>query len=299
MKRAPHTMTSTTPKPLTATEYTDQDYAGDGLRSHRLYLAVPPSPASTRLPLVIYIHGGGWVGGNFEAGATGLADREDARAFLDAGYAVAVVNYRLSTEARWPAQIHDCKAAIRFLRAHADRYGIDPDRIVAWGASAGAHLAQFLGLTNGDERYDDRTLGSDEATRDASSDVNLVIAAFGISDIGTWSTDDAYWHGMVEYYKDTILGRYRTPEDEADASPIERVSPSLAATMPPMLLAHADDDPVVPCAQTRALECRLREAGLSGRIETWYPTTGGHGEPEVWRSAATTDRFVGFCDARL
>ncbi|RSX52196.1 alpha/beta hydrolase [Bifidobacterium goeldii] len=296
------------------TELTDLDYAGTGLQSHKLYLAIPESTskitpgastdgtAPAPHPLIVYIHGGGWVGGNFDAGATGLATgRADTEAFLKAGYAVAVINYRLSTEARWPAQIHDCKAAIRFLRAHASDWNIDPNRIVAWGASAGAHLAQFLGFTNGNEHYDNRSIGYDTATRNASSDVNVVIAAFGISNIATWSTSDAYWHDMVEYYKDTILGADRTAAEEADASPIAHVttSPSLAETMPPMLLAHADDDPVVPAQQTRALECRLREAGLSEHIETWYPETGGHGDPEVWRSPKATTRFIGFCNAHL
>ncbi|KAB8287329.1 lipase [Bifidobacterium ramosum] len=274
------------------TEYIDQDYAGNGRQSQKLYLAIPAgASAGHPVPVVIYIHGGGWIGGTFAPGSTGLATgRDDTNAFLEAGYAVAVINYRLSTEARWPAQIHDCKAAVRFLRAHAGKYGIDPDRIVAWGASAGAHLAQFLGFTNGDARYDDPA----SAASGVSSTVNLVIAAFGISDISRWVLPGPRYD-EVEDYKTKLLGTGYTQEAAHDASPIDHVH----AGMAPMLLAHADDDALVPCDQTHWLEAAIHEVGGGASIETWYPHTGGHGDPRVWRAPEATDRFIDFCDRHL
>ncbi|KAB7788779.1 alpha/beta hydrolase [Bifidobacterium cebidarum] len=281
-------------------EYIDQDYAGHGLQSQKLYLAVPKHgiASASSIPVVVYIHGGGWIGGNFAAGARGLAtERADAAAFLEAGYAVAIINYRLSTEAKWTAQIHDCKAAIRFLRANAARYGIDPERIVAWGASAGAHLAQFMGLTNDDLRYEGPATAFPEANR-ASSRVNLVISAFGIADIARWALPGSR-NLEVEGYKSMLLGDHYTEAQAKDASPIERIDALAPGSMVPMLLMHADNDDLVPCEQTHWLEQRLRDAGYGDRIETWYPHIGGHGDPAVWRSPAATSRFVSFCDRHL
>src|SRR5215217_1510297 len=87
-------------------------------------------------PVIVWIHGGGWRGGS-------RADSVSALRWRDSGYAVASVDYRLSQQARWPAQIHDVKASVRWLRAHADTLGLDTSRVVAWGESAGAHLAAF------------------------------------------------------------------------------------------------------------------------------------------------------------
>lgn len=275
------------------TEYLDQGYAQNHLQSQRLYLAVPQS--NQPLPCVVYVHGGAWWDGTFPAGARGLAEaRDDAKAFLEAGWAVAIINYRLSTEARWPAQIHDCKAAIRLLRTKAGEYGIDPDRIVAWGSSAGAHLVQMLVMTKGVERFEDRTMGNPEA----SSAVNAAISSYGISDISQWTPPDIARHDGVERCKSQLLGEGYDADQAADASPITHVAQAVARPngLVPMLLAHSDDDDLVPCEQTHRLEERIREAGAADRIETWYPAHGGHGEWFLWRSREATDRFVEFAE---
>lgn len=119
----------------------DIEYAVvDGI-SLKLDLVLPDAPSAKPAPLVVYIHGGAWISGD--------KSPTHAPAVLGPQYAVASVNYRLAQQAPFPAQIHDCKAAVRWLRAHAATYSIDPHRIGAWGSSAGGHLAALLGTSGG------------------------------------------------------------------------------------------------------------------------------------------------------
>ncbi len=124
------------------------DYAGGGGNRLTLDLYLPPKTAAgTKLPLIVYIHGGGWM----------VGDKNQAKwrmqGFMESGeYAVASVNYCLSGDAVWPAQIHDCKSALRWLKAHAPEYGFDRDRFIPVGVSAGGHLAGMLGHHGGARR---------------------------------------------------------------------------------------------------------------------------------------------------
>ncbi len=108
-----------------------------------LDIITPLGQSEERKPVIVWIHGGAWLAGN--------KDHNYASFLSQHGYITVSINYRLSQEAIWPAQIHDCKAAIRFLRAHAQQYQIDPDRIGVWGDSAGGHLVAMLG-TSGDRK---------------------------------------------------------------------------------------------------------------------------------------------------
>jgi acetyl esterase/lipase len=121
----------------------DVEYGRAGERSLKLDIYQPTQRRADPLPALVWIHGGGWRGGDKSSGGrlSGLVATGDYVGFS--------VGYRLSAEAIWPAQIHDCKAAIRWIRANAKQYGIDPDRIGVWGSSAGGHLASLLG-TSGD-----------------------------------------------------------------------------------------------------------------------------------------------------
>ena len=117
----------------------DIEYATVGGTSLLLDLYLPSDPVDDPVPLVLWVHGGGWRAGD--------KDPTRAPATLGEGYAIASVNYRLSDEAIFPAQIHDVKAAVRFLRGNADRFGLDPERFGAWGSSAGGHLVALLGTS--------------------------------------------------------------------------------------------------------------------------------------------------------
>lgn len=104
-----------------------------------LYL---PQKGEQPFPLIIWVHGGAWMAGSKDAPSPALR-------FIADGFAVAHVGYRFSQEAKFPAQIHDCKAAVRWLRANAGKYHLDPNRFIAWGASAGGHLVALLGASGG------------------------------------------------------------------------------------------------------------------------------------------------------
>src|SRR5262249_14303131 len=127
----------------------DIAYVPGGGPRQTLDLYVPQ--ADGPLPLIIWVHGGGWQGGSKD----GL---NPALPLLAKGFAVASVHYRLSNQAVFPAQIQDCKAAVRWLRGHAKEYNLDADRFGAWGASAGGHLVTLLGTT------DDKTFPADGAS---------------------------------------------------------------------------------------------------------------------------------------
>jgi len=236
----------------------DREYARIGATSLRLDLYLPPREAGTRLPLVLWIHGGGWSGG----------DRTQTRApeVLGKEYAVASISYRLSHEAVFPAQIHDVKAAVRWLRAHADMYGLDPERIGAWGSSAGGHLAALLG-TSGDVTELEGTVGEH---LDQSSRVQAVSNFFGPADLlailepGAWAprpSVEALLGGSVA--KRVALARL--------ASPVTHIG----ADDPPFLIVHGDRDLVVPLDQSQRLHRALNTAGVESTLHV--VKEGGHG----------------------
>ena len=145
-------------------------YVANGHERNRLDIYLPEKPTG-RLPLVVWIHGGGW-----EAGS-----KEDCPAvpLIAKGYAVASINYRFSQHALFPAQVEDCKAAIRWLRANAAKYHLDPDHIGVWGESAGGHLVAMLGTTGGIKEFDKG------GNLDQSSRVQCVVDFFGPAEMLT------------------------------------------------------------------------------------------------------------------
>jgi len=240
----------------------DIEYARVGAKSLRLDLYLPRRDAGARLPVVVWIHGGGWRSG----------DKSGTRApeVLGEGYAVASINYRLSHEATFPAQIHDCKAAIRWLRAHADRYGLDPERVGVWGSSAGGHLVALLG-TSGDVAELEGDVGGN---LDQSSRVQAVCDFFGPADLlavlepGAWSS-----HGSPTSPESLLLGGPVAERVDLArfASPVTHAS----ADDPPFLIVHGDQDPVVPFDQSVRLHRALTAVGVES---TLYVVKGaGHG----------------------
>jgi acetyl esterase/lipase len=193
-----------------------------------------PKDAKEALPLIVWIHGGGWrQGDKFPCPAARMAPR---------GYVVASVNYRLTDKAAWPAQIRDCKAAVRFLRANAEKFHIDPKRVGAWGSSAGGHLVAMMG-TSGDVKELEGELGNPEQ----SSRVQAVCDFFGPTDF-TVMGDGGHGVEMVAKLLGGPLSENK--EKAAQASPVTHVTKD----DPPFLMMHGDKDPLVPLNQSEILE---------------------------------------------
>lgn len=194
------------------------------------------------LPAILLVHGGGWVKGD----KRGL--EEDARFFAERGYVGFSVNYRLAPAFRFPAQIEDVKRAVRWVREHAAEYGLDPERIGAFGTSAGGHLVGLLGVTDGSE-------GLDGACGDLtiSSRVQAVVPYFGPMDLERLFSGAARASAAL-----ALLGTTCEVDPQAcrAASPITYVSPD----DPPFLLDHGTRDPLVPFAQS-LLMLAVRPAG--------------------------------------
>ncbi|WP_237228685.1 alpha/beta hydrolase fold domain-containing protein [Rubinisphaera sp. JC750] len=232
-----------------------------------LDLYLPKNRTSDRLPVVVFIHGGGWQNGDKNGGARRISE------YVESGnYAGVSVGYRLTDEASWPAQIHDCKAAIRWIRGNADKYGLDADRIGVYGPSAGGHLVAMLGVA-GDVKDLEGDLGS---YTDQSSAVQCVIDHYGPADLFTMGG----WHDRPNSPEAKLIGGTvpDNPELAKKASPVTYVT----ANDPPFLIIHGTADPVVPYDQSERLHAALLKVGADS---TLIPiTNGSHGgfvSPEV------------------
>jgi acetyl esterase/lipase len=244
------------PIPPGTTIKRDIDYVPNASAAQKLDLAIPPSKEP--LPLVIWVHGGGWQKGD--------KTPNPAVALLQFGYTVAGVNYRLTQEAIFPAQINDCKAAVRWLRANAKEYNIDPDRIGVWGASAGGHLVALLGTAG-----DAKELEGDGGNEDVSSRVQAVCDFFGPSDL-TRVLDPTAADNAVPKLMGGPLREKR--ELAAQASPVTYVT----SDDPPFLIMHGGDDPLVHPRQSRWLYEALRAKKVPAQLKIIDGAK--HGGPE-------------------
>jgi acetyl esterase/lipase len=217
-----------------------------------LDLYLPNNPVRA-VPIILYIHGGGWM--DLDKDWCPYPMR-----LLEKEYAVASINYRLSDEAPFPAQLHDCKAAVRWLRANAAAYDLDGDHIGAWGDSAGGHLAAMLGLTANHPE-----LEGDGGTPGVSSTVQAVCDWFGPSDLDglvkSCVTSDMI---DIESVVAQFIGGppHQHPDKVAAASPLTYVSADAA----PFLIMHGDIDRIVPLSQSVQLYEALFAAGANVRL---------------------------------
>jgi acetyl esterase/lipase len=235
----------------------DLQYVEGGHERNRLDLYLPER-AEGRLPLIVWIHGGAWLGGSKE--------NCPALPFTAKGYAVASVNYRFSQHAVFPAQIEDCKAAIRWLRANAAQYQLDPDHIGVWGASAGGHLVALLGTTG-----DVKDLEGTGGNLDQSSRVQCVVDWFGPTDLAAMGKQADKPGTPVAQL---IGGPVQENKEKArKASPLSYVSKDSA----PFLIMHGDQDNVVPLAQSEVLAKALKKAGVEVKLQVVEGD--GHGGP--------------------
>ncbi len=218
-------------------------------------------------PTIVCIHGGAWRGGNKKDMALVTVP------LTKADFVCVSVGYRLFDPVRhqdnvWPTQIDDCQRAVRFLRANAEKYGIDPSRIGAIGFSAGGHLVSLLGTT-------DTRDNNDAALSKFSSRVQCVVNVFGPSDLTMDYSHLKYSGGSVQDLVEDFMGRGRAPEVLAkykkDASPLLHVN---AQTVPHSIF-HGAKDPIVPVENSRKLTAALKEAKIPVEY-TEYPNE-GHG----------------------
>jgi acetyl esterase/lipase len=240
--------------------YRDLPYVTNEHERQKLDLYIPR--AQEKLPLIIRIHGGAWLAGSKEMEGPGDYVRD--------GYAVASINYRLSQDAIFPAQIQDCKAAVRFLRANAQKYNLDPNRFAVWGPSAGGHLAALLGTTGDVNEFD---IGENLTV---SSKVRAVADFFGPTDFLQMEAHRLP-NGMVHNSPDSpesklIGGNIQdNPEKCAKANPITYITKD----DPPFLIVHGDKDPLVPHHQSEILEAALKKAGVP--VTFYTVKDGAHG----------------------
>jgi acetyl esterase/lipase len=244
------------------THHYDIEYA------QALLLDIYQPESAKPLPMIIFIHGGGWS----EGGKEMCRDEINASLVTGRGYAFACIDYRLSGEAKFPAQMQDAKSALAWLKAHAKEYNIDPDRIGVWGNSAGGHLAALLGT---------------------ESEVQAVADWFGPVDfiqVENVSQGEPYY--AYTYAATNLLGGpIRDNHALAmEANPITHIS----ANDPPFLIIHGYGDNTVPIAQSRSLYEALRAKGVEAEF---LPVEGkGHGFPIP---GPEFDKTMGFFDENL
>lgn len=259
----------------------DVEFASHGGSSLLLDLHLPEAKAPAGL--IVWVHGGAWrAGSRTSVDLAGMTSR---------GWAVASVDYRLSPVARFPAQIHDIKAAIRYLRAHAGRHGYPPSRFVIAGSSAGGHLAALVGVSNGQPELE----GSVGRERQVSSNVQAIVSLYGASNL-TSILAQSTPHGLSVRVPalELLLGGQpdAVPELARLASPVFHVD----ASDPPLLMLHGDQDQQMPINQSHELEGAYTRLGLPVRLVVKHGS--GHGGP-AFTTQATLDLIDEFLRKHL
>lgn len=274
--------------------YKDVVYASTS-SAQKLDLYLPPGAGP--FPVIVHIHGGG-----FKFGDKSMVDDALGKAFLNAGYAIASIDYRLSGGATFPAAIQDAKAAVRFLRANAAEYKLDPNKMVAFGFSAGGNIASMLGTSGDVAEFDDLALGH----AGVSSRVQAVIDWFGPTDFGQMDAQakaqgcaaSDQKHNEAGSFESLYLGAAvpTVPDLVQQANPITYISQD----DPPFLLQKGDQDCTVPIAQSKLLADALAAAGLDVQYDLL--TGVGHGDSgstPVFQSESNIQRVVDFLNTKL
>ncbi len=253
-----------------------------GFRPLELDLVLPPARRGPS-PVVVFFHGGGWRFGDRRSVGPSYRTADVFARFVTAGIAVASVDYRLSGEARWPAQLHDARAAVAWLRRRGPEMGLDAERVVAWGESAGGHLASMLGLTG-------------PPVVEGPVGLTAVVAWYAPSDLVGLPADAHTDAARDDTREALLLGSSiaADPEAAAQAGPLTHVSGSA----PPFLLLHGRADRFVPVAQSERLHHALETAGASSSFTTYADAD------HLWLGAPDAavdalDRTVAFVAAAL
>jgi acetyl esterase/lipase len=239
-----------------------------------------PGPRGRPHPLIIWIHGGGWIYGSRRRLPPHLFDNEVHDQMLDAGFAVASVDYRLAREAGFPGMLADVKAAIRWLRGHAPQFDVDPQRVILWGESAGGHLAVMVGLCtklDGVQRTGEHLEESEIPT--------AIVDWYGPADLTAMSQvqleADSEEVGRTDEHPEALL-QQSSSWTYAELSSLTYVRPDV----PPVFVAHGTNDRIVPVGHSRELVARLRSVGAPvDYLEV-------PGADHVWRGASSVSDIV-------
>jgi acetyl esterase/lipase len=253
-----------------------------------------PDKGDGPFPVIVSIHGGAWMFGD-KGDEMNLPFLEG----LERHFAVVCVNYRLSGEAQFPKQIYDCKAAVRFLRANAETYRLDVERVAAWGASAGAHLAALLGTSRKVRKLEDFTLGNPEY----SSAVHAVVDWYGPTESFLKMDEQLIASGMGEpdhsaadSPESKLLGRPITevPDLVRFASPMTYIK----ANMPPFLIQHGLKDEIVPVQQSMNFAAEIEQGAGAKRVTLEILNDAGHGDP-LFETPQNVARVLDFLEQQL
>ena len=238
-------------------------------------------------PTLIYYHGGGWTNGNKESSALTFLP------YLEMGWTVVNVEYRLADVAHAPAAVEDCRCALRWVYRNAERYGFDLDAIVVTGNSAGGHLALTTGMLPASAGMDSQCPGdrqrawSTGSVSTAELKVAAIINWYGIADVESLMDGPP---GSSGNFTEAWLGSASNRRETAKrVSPMNYVRPDL----PPILTVHGSSDPTVPYAQSVRLHQALQEAGVTNELVT--VTGGGHGgfsTPDMQRVFSSIRDFL-------
>ena len=267
----------------------DLTYIPNGDDAQKLDLYLPEKPVDRPLPLIVHIHGGAWRGGSkFPCPVVNMVSQ---------GYAVASVEYRFSQKAVFPAQIQDCQAAIRWLRANSKQHNLDSEHVGVVGGSAGGHLSALVGTAGGKKAFP--IIGGNEEQSDR---VQCVCDIFGPANFATVTQQAADDKNVRNIFK------FNSPSDpyslligvslDADKQKTDAVSPVhyVSQNTPPMLILHGTHDALVPYAQSEELVAALKDKG----VPVWLQTLpgSGHGGPAFGKPAVIV-LMLNFFDKHL
>ncbi|MGB1126583.1 MAG: alpha/beta fold hydrolase [Phycisphaeraceae bacterium] len=254
-------------------------YATVGDRELKLDLYLPEDADSPSL--VVWVHGGAWIKGHRYPCPI--------RYLNDEGFAVASVSYRFAQDAVFPAQLHDCKAAVRFLRANAEEYGYNAERIGAAGASAGGHLVSLLGTTSNDNK----SHGKVGEHHDVSSAVDAVYNLFGPTDLINLDDDSDQAKGRPNPIS-MLLGA--DPDDEPELAKAADPATYVDENDPPVLIVHGTNDQLVPLSQSEYLAKKLKASDVDHRLVVLKGA--GHGG-RAFRTKERRDEVIAFFTKHL
>jgi acetyl esterase/lipase len=250
----------------------DVEFGKGGDRPLKLHILRPKSPPADAMPVVVWIHGGGWQAGSKDSGVGRLAR------FAQRGYFCASIEYRLSKEAIFPAQIEDCKCAIRFLRAKAKQFNLDPDRIGVWGSSAGGHLVALLGTSAYVKELEGRG-----GWQEYSSRVHAVCDFCGPTDLVKIVGPSPAAENAVT----RLLGG--TPAEKKQLADLANPITHITKDAPPFLIIHGDEDKTVPLSQSELLRDALEKVRVPVQLHVAKGQGHGLSGPELQR--AVTEFF--------